>query len=114
MARSQSDLDRRSNSETLIRSVIAFLLHLLIAALAAALIYWMTKDFEDASELVRNTVGSGDNGESGVLAYLAEARANMLAWLVGSMTVSWLASSLFLALAQRHDPAYDDEARKLF
>jgi hypothetical protein len=114
MARSQSDIDRGNNSEALIRAVIAFLVHLALAIVAVAVIYWMTKDFEDASELVRNTVGSDENAESGALAYLAEARADLLAWLLGSMLASWLASSLFLALAQRHEPRIDSEARKMF
>src|SRR5688500_5860367 len=114
MARSQGEVDRSNGSETLIRSVIAFLLHLLLGAVAVAVLYWLTANFEDASETLRASVGTAEDAEASVLAYLAEARSSLFGWAIGSMAASWLASTLFIAIAQRHEPRFDREAKQKF
>lgn len=114
MPTSDGDKTKAHLIETLIRSIKAFGLHLLLGLIAFGVIYWLTNGFESASEQLRNKMVDTDDVEAAVLVELAEARFTLMQWAFISLTVSWITTTVFLYAAQRHEPRSDAEAQQRF
>lgn len=114
MAGSEGDKTRSHLSETVARAIIAFLLHLLLGALAVGLIFWLTNGVDSASDTLKSSVASADDVEAAVLAQLADARFALVQWTIVSLAVSWITATVFLYAAQRHEPRNDNEAAQRF
>lgn len=84
------------NRDAIIRIGKAVLVHLVLMAIAYGALLMLLGDFDSASDTVRDTYD-----EAGVMQQLAAARAQLLAWYLGGLIVSLIASAVFLFAAQQ-------------
>lgn len=85
-------------------------IHVLFALAAFGLALWFTSEYSHASEAVALEFADADDAESQVMIKLEMARAALTAWIWPAMVTSFLASVVFLGLADRTMPANPTQA----
>ena len=93
---------------TLQRITKAFAIHLLLLLAAVGLAYAAVHGEESLSAAIRTQYQ--DQSADVLLQLVADARGRVIGWLLASFAVGWLASSIFLAAAQRTQPANERQA----
>ncbi len=88
--------------------------HLVLGGIALALVYYLTSHLEDASETLRGSVDGTEDAQTSIMTYLASAQQDLMQWTLFCFGFGWLLSCLFLLLANRDNPASENQgARKL-
>jgi hypothetical protein len=89
------------------RAAKSFFVHLFMLLLALLLIYFIVQGQDSLSSNVRDTLKTARS----LATRLDDARGELMMWCFVGFLISWLASSLFLASAERAAPANEAEAR---
>lgn len=100
--------------ETVVRIGKSLLIHVLVGLAVLATIWFMADAFEDASLALQAKYAEADDMGASVMNELGEARGHLLAWGILALTISWLSSSLFIALAQNRGARGYSEGGSLF
>lgn len=93
----------------IVRSGKSLLIHALFAAILAGLALWLTGAIEYASEQQRRIYETAPDPALALETVLGDARLNVIGWNVGALCVSWLASTVFVAVAERSLPRNERE-----
>lgn len=91
----------------------SFAVHLVLTGLVVGLIILVAGDFSDASEELRSSITSLDPtlSEQTIRVALDETKQALMAWVIRSLVVSFVAAGVFLIIAERTQPANDTQAR---
>jgi len=85
----------------------SFFVHLFFMLPVLLLVYLVVQGQDSLSDSVRATLKTARS----LSTRLADARGELMTWCFAGFLISWLASSLFLASAERASPANEREAR---
>ena len=93
-------------SEIIVRAGRSLAVHLLMGLMLYGLALWLMGSYESANEALRTRAETEgwENPTASIAALLGTARNNVIGWFMVSLVVSWLCSTLFLAIAQRRRP----------
>jgi magnesium-transporting ATPase (P-type) len=92
----------------MMRVIKSFFLHLLILLAALGLVYLIVAGQESLSPELR--LRYQGRPPAVLLGLVENARGTLMMWVFTCFLVSWLSSSLFLAMAERSRPANEREA----